>query len=204
MDDRLESLRRRMVRDAFFFRTRHRGVEFFDEFSSPPTETYPHARMGTPLLPEIIPLDMRRLISEFNPRPSIDAGLIPETRGRYRTPGEPQRDPDLSRVACPVCNRWHPTEHVASRWVFVLDPSVTTPPVNPDSDAYRDWARARHEMWIRYYTDTTVPKPPGDVGTLVCSQRCQHELLNHQRATRRLTVPRLTSEEHDILSDRLY
>lgn len=185
---RFQEKKRKMQRDEYFGRWRHRGAEWIDEFWTPSQATYPKVRIGRSLLPETIPLDARRLISEFNSRPSQHSGLVPESRGRFRSPGSPDRrtnEDGVWEVACPICNRWYIADTVF-RWIFVTDPNQN-PPFNQTSEAYRDWQRAQQNQWLEYYTNHWNPQRPSvpnsdNQGMLVCSEVCKYEYIQSKKA----------------------
>lgn len=186
----------------YLHRRRNLAVEYMDHYMTPPELLYPVSRVGSRLLPELIPADARRLIAEYT-RPSLWSGLVPEDRDQFRQLTTPYPNPfgpgtiarlrmtefdaqGNGRVACPVCGRMYPLDEFiqtnASGWIYV-EPNWRDPVANPDSHQGRQLIEAetqrRRQMWVRWLRDGNLPD--GAPGILVCSLACKNDWWNHKR-----------------------
>lgn len=152
-------------RERFLNRPRNRSAEWMDEYTYTPQRIYKSVRVGRPLVPMTLSEDVRGLISEYGTRPSLDAGLFPEQRRKFRDLGEARiPSPNRGVVPCPVCNRFYPYKDLVN-WV-----GDTT-----EAESWREYMLPPGvQLWPHQRTN---PR-----GIFACSQRCLDEVTNSNQA----------------------
>ena len=184
------------------YRPRKRAVEYMDDYMIPPDTLYAASRVGSPLLPDLLPSDARRLIAEYA-RPSLRSGIVPEDRDEHRPlmdllPNPYGDQPVVWRrmtttdehgnrkVACPLCGRLHSLDEFsatnAAGWHYVVANYVMLPG-NPDShegrEAIRRHQEERRQMWVNHLKSGHTPESTIDI--LVCSLSCKNDWWHHKR-----------------------